>query len=131
MKIVATFLILGLIKCSTLADKVDDLVRAEMKRRQIPGLSLAVLKKGKVLKIQGYGFANLELKAPASSETVYQLASITKCFTATAIMQLVDDGKLALEAPIVSLLPGLPKTRFSVVPPWSACGCQRSSTTNQ
>jgi D-alanyl-D-alanine carboxypeptidase len=81
-----------------------------MNRRQIPGLSLAVVKNGSVRKIQGYGFANLELKVPTSSETVYQLASITKCFTATAVMQLVDNGKLALDAPISLCLPGMPKT---------------------
>ena len=96
MTTVAVFVVVSLFANAGFADKVDDLVRAEMKRRQIPGLSLAVLKNGKLLKIQGYGFANLELKVPASSETLYQLASITKCFTATAIMQLVDDGKLAL-----------------------------------
>lgn len=69
--------------CGSLAhgDRVDDFIQAEMKRHQIPGLSLAVLKNGKLLKSKGYGFASVELGVPATPETVYQLASITKCFT--------------------------------------------------
>ena len=99
------------------ADKVDDLVRAEMKRHQIPGLSLAVLKNGKILKAKGYGFANMEWSVPATPETVYQLASVTKCFTATAVMQLVEDGKLTLKDRILGHLPDLPKA-WSEVTVW-------------
>lgn len=91
------------------ADKVDDFIQEEMKRRQIPGLSLAVLRKGKVLKAKGYGFADLEWKIPATAQTVYQLASITKCFTATAVLQLVEDERLALQDKITARLPDLPK----------------------
>jgi D-alanyl-D-alanine carboxypeptidase len=99
------------------ADKVDDFIQAEMKRHQIPGLSLAVLQKGKILKAKGYGFANVELNEPATAETVYQLASITKSFTATAVMQLVEDGKLTLNDKIAAHLPGLPKA-WSEVTVW-------------
>lgn len=112
MKIVVTLWFVILLARVALADQVDDFVLAEMKRHQIPGLSLAVLKNGKLLKSKGYGFANVELSAPATPETVYQLASITKCFTATAIMQLVEDGKLKLDDPISARLPDLP-------PAWS------------
>ena len=99
------------------ADKVDDFIQAEMKRQKIPGLSLAVLKNGKILKAKGYGFANVEWNVPATPETVYQLASITKCFTATAVMQLVEDGKLSLKDNISAYLPDLPKT-WSEVTVW-------------
>jgi CubicO group peptidase (beta-lactamase class C family) len=108
MKTAIVLALFSLFTDVALADKVDDFVRAEMKRRQVPGLSIAVLKQGKVLKVKGYGYANVELNVPASPETVYQLASITKCFTATAVMQLVGDGKLALEDQITTRLPGLP-----------------------
>jgi len=99
------------------ADEVDDRIRAEMKRHQIPGLSLAVLKKGKVVKAKGYGFANVEWTVPATPETVYQLASITKCFTATAVMQLVEDGKITLKDNISAHLPHLPSA-WSEVTVW-------------
>lgn len=83
--------------CAASADKVDDYVRKQMRLRHIPGLSLAVVKAGSIVKAKGYGLANVELRVPASPETVYQLASLTKQFTATAIMLLVQDGKLSVD----------------------------------
>src|SRR5687768_816730 len=109
LKMFVGVVLVALFGVATYADRADDFIQTEMKRHQIPGLSLAVLKHGKVLKAKGYGFANLELKVPATPETVYQLASITKSFTATAVMQLVEDGKLTLSDRITTRLPGLPK----------------------
>jgi D-alanyl-D-alanine carboxypeptidase len=90
------------------ADEVDDYVAAQMAKRHIPGLSLAVVKDGLVVKAKGYGLANVELKAPATEETVYELGSITKQFTAAAVMMLVEEGKLGLDDPIHDHLKGLP-----------------------
>lgn len=95
------------------ADKVDDYIKAELKKQNIPGLSIAVVKNGKVIKAEGYGLANVELNVPATPNTVYQLASITKQFTATAIMMLVEDGKLGLDDRISKHLSNAP-------PGWSA-----------
>ena len=55
---------------------------------------------------KGYGLANVELSVPATENTVYQLASVTKMFTATAIMMLVKDGKIALDDKITERLTG-------------------------
>jgi CubicO group peptidase (beta-lactamase class C family) len=52
------------------ADAVDDFIRAEMSRRHIPGLSLAIVKDGRLIKSQGYGLANVELKVPATPDGV-------------------------------------------------------------
>lgn len=60
------------------ADNVDDYVRAKMAKRQIPGLSLAVLRGGQVVKESAYGIASLELGVPATLDTSYSLASMTK-----------------------------------------------------
>lgn len=79
------------------ADEVDDYLEAAMSRQHIPGLSLAVIRDGALVKAQGYGLASVELEAPAGAETVYELASATKPFVATAIMLLAQDGKLSLE----------------------------------
>lgn len=92
------------------ADEIDDYLRRQMERQQIPGLSLAVVKDGKVIKAAGYGLANIETKTSATPETVYQLASVTKPFTATAIMLLVQDGKLALDDPIGKYIEGAPES---------------------
>jgi D-alanyl-D-alanine carboxypeptidase len=79
-----------------------------MRNRRIPGLSLAVIKGDKVIKQRGYGLASVELDVPAREETVYQLASTTKSFTAAAIMALAEEGKLSLDDKVNRLLPALP-----------------------
>jgi CubicO group peptidase (beta-lactamase class C family) len=92
------------------ADQVDDLIRAEMKRQNIPGLSLLVAKDGKIVKSAGYGFANLKLQVPATPETVYRIASVSKQFIATGIMLLVQDWQLKLDDPISKYLDETPST---------------------
>lgn len=90
------------------ADAVDDYVAAQLAKKPIPGLAVAVIKEGKVVKSQGYGLANVELKAPASDATLFELGSITKQFTATAIMMLVEAEKVRLDEPISTYLDDLP-----------------------
>jgi D-alanyl-D-alanine carboxypeptidase len=79
------------------ADAVDDVVKAEMAKQQIPGLALAVVKDGMLKKSAGYGLANVEAKTPVVPETVFRIASISKQFIATGILLLAEDGKLALD----------------------------------
>lgn len=92
------------------ADKVDDLVRAEMEKQRVPGLSIAVVQDGKVVKAQGYGFANLEHKVPATADTIYQSGSVGKQFTSAAVMLLVEDGKIGLDDNISKYFPNTPDT---------------------
>lgn len=87
---------------------VDELVNRQLTQRHIPGMSIAVVKDGKVVTAKGYGLANVELDVPATENTVYQLASVTKQFTATAIMLLVQDGKLTLDDKLSAKLSDLP-----------------------
>jgi CubicO group peptidase (beta-lactamase class C family) len=79
-----------------------------MKDQKIPGLSLAVVRNGQVVKSKGYGYANLEVRAPAKVDTIFPAGSITKQFTATAIMQLVEQGKLKLDDSITKYFPEAP-----------------------
>jgi CubicO group peptidase (beta-lactamase class C family) len=90
------------------ADQVDDFVRRQIHKRHIPGLSLAVVQDGRVIKAAGYGFANVELRARATPSTVYELASMSKQFAAASILLLVQDGKVSLDAPISRYLEGTP-----------------------
>ena len=82
------------------ADPIDDYLRAEMARNHIPAVSVAVVRDGRVVKLKAYGKANLEWDAPATPETAFPLASATKPLTATALMLLVQDGKLSLDDPV-------------------------------
>jgi len=63
------------------ADQVDRYLEAQIRALHLSGLSIAVMRDGKLIKTQGYGFANLELKAPATKSTVYEIGSVTKQFT--------------------------------------------------
>ena len=98
----STLLLMGvcLVVSPTRADRVDTYIAAQMKKQEIPGLALAVVRDGKVKKVKGYGLADVELSARATAHSVFQWASVSKQFTATAIMQLVQDGKLKLEDPV-------------------------------
>ncbi len=100
--------LVGLVAGIAEADAIDDYVRAEAQKRGIPGMAIAIVRNGKISKAQGYGYANLELRVPARPETVFQTGSVGKPFTATAIMLLVEQGRLALDDSIAPLLPGAP-----------------------
>jgi len=78
-------------------DKIDDYVKAELERQKIPGLSIAVVRNGEITKAKGFGLANVELNVPATPETIYQSGSVGKQFTATAVMMLVEEGKIGLD----------------------------------
>jgi CubicO group peptidase (beta-lactamase class C family) len=87
---------------------VDQYIRAEMQKRHIPGLALLVAREGKIVRAQGYGFSNLELQVPVKPETIFQSGSMGKQFTATAVMMLVEEGKVALDDPLTKYFPGAP-----------------------
>jgi len=89
-------------------DAIDDFVAAQMAAEHIPGLSLAVVKDGRILRAKGYGLANVELGVKATPETVYQSGSVGKQFTSLAVMMLVEEGKVGLDDPISRYLPQAP-----------------------
>ena len=80
-----------------LSSRIDSYVQSEMKRQQIPGVSLAILRNGKIELLKTYGFSNVEHQVLVKPETVFQSGSMGKQFTAAAILILVQDGKLALD----------------------------------
>ena len=79
---------------------VDRFVRDEVRRQEIPGLSIAVLRGDRLLLARGYGLANLEHQVPATDRTIYQSGSLGKQFTAALVLQLADSGRLGLDVPI-------------------------------
>lgn len=88
--------------------QVDDLIKAEMGKLHIPGAAVAVLRDGETELIQGYGLANIERKIPVTPDTVFQIASTTKPFTAMCVMMLVEEGKISLDEKAMKYLPWLP-----------------------
>jgi CubicO group peptidase (beta-lactamase class C family) len=85
---------------------LDECVRTEMAQWTVPGVAVGVLRDGQ-RELHGYGFASIETEQPVKPETLFQIGSISKVYTATLIMRLVDEGKLALDEPVITYLPDL------------------------
>lgn len=105
--IVTALRLLGTVKPAH-TDGVDDYLKAQMAAQHIPGLSVAVVQDGTVVKTAAYGLSDAETKTPATLNTLYGLGSCTKPFTAVAVLQLMEAGKVSLDAPISRYLDGLP-----------------------
>src|ERR1044072_1921925 len=90
------------------AVKIDRIVSEQMSANKIPGVSLAVLRKGKIGLLKSYGLANVEHQVPVKPETIFQSGSIGKQFTAAAIMILVQDGKISLDDKISKYIADVP-----------------------
>jgi CubicO group peptidase (beta-lactamase class C family) len=90
---------------SAFVTAVDTLAAEALQRGPIAGLSIAVVEKGKAVLVKGYGFADLEGGVPATPETSYPIASVTKHFTAAAVLRLADQGKLGLDDPLSRFFP--------------------------
>src|SRR5690348_1331486 len=92
----------------SVSKEVDAAVLQQMKEQKIPGIGLAVVVDGRVVKAKGYGLANIELGTRVTPDTVFEAGSITKQFTAAAIMLLVEDGKIQLDDSISKYFPEAP-----------------------
>ncbi len=98
----------ALLTASDLTDsdfaRIATFVEAEMKVQQIPGLALAIVQGDRILHLQGFGVANPQ-GAAVTSQTPFIIGSVSKSFTAMAVMQLVDAGQIELNAPVQRYLP--------------------------
>jgi D-alanyl-D-alanine carboxypeptidase len=102
------FLLLLCNEATAQADKINAYLKSEMAKRHIPGLSLAVVRDGRVILLRSYGQADVELSVPVTPDSIFKLASVTKPFTAMAIMMLVEEGKISLDGRVAAYLPNLP-----------------------
>lgn len=93
---------------------IEAAVRAEMERQGIPGLSAAVAAEGELKWSAGFGFQDLENQVPAKPLTSYRLGSIAKPVTALAAMQLWEQGRLDLDAPVRKYVPAFPEKPWPV-----------------
>ena len=84
----------------------DEFVTATLRKWETPGASITIVKDGKVILAKGYGVRDLATGAPMTKETIFPIQSETKAFTAFTAMLLRDEGKLSLDAPISTYIPG-------------------------
>jgi len=96
------------LNAQSISEKVDSAVARAMNDRHIAGVSLAVIVDGVPVKIKGYGLANIEHGIAVNPETIFQSGSIGKQFTATAIVQLIEEAKLKLDDKITTYFAGTP-----------------------
>ncbi len=90
-------------------DSTDIIVKQMMEKQKIVGLSLSVIKNGQSIVNKGYGLANVELNVPVTSETVIRIGSVSKQFFTTAIMKLMEEGKLNIDDPVHNFFPDAPE----------------------
>ncbi|MFT5732375.1 MAG: CubicO group peptidase (beta-lactamase class C family) [Planctomycetota bacterium] len=78
---------------------------SNLESAHVPGMAIAIVRDDKVVFAEGFGFADLELKRPATPETMFAIGSSSKAFTSAAIGMLVDEGKMEWDAPVTTYLP--------------------------
>ena len=91
------------------ADNIDDYCTAQLAKQHIPGFTVGIVEGGKLVSARGYGQADIELNAPVTKETVFEIGSMTKQFTATLVMMLVEQGKIGLDDKISKYLDHTPE----------------------
>ena len=89
-------------------------LEADRERLKIPGLSAAILEDGELIWSQGFGYADVERRVPATPDTPYHIASVTKTFTAILVLQLAEQGKLDLDAPVSRYVPEIQDDRIRI-----------------
>ncbi len=88
-----------------LLDGFDAWAENALQRHRVPAAAVGLIQDGKVLLAKGYGYRDLQTKAPATSKTLFATGSVTKSFTAAALATLVDEGKLSWDRPVREYLP--------------------------
>lgn len=86
---------------------VDSIVAAALADGRAAGMAVAVVRGGDTLVFKGYGKVDLEWDVPTPTDAIYEIGSVTKQFTATALLRLVDEGKVDLDADVTTYLPDL------------------------
>jgi CubicO group peptidase (beta-lactamase class C family) len=95
-------------------DNIDVFLNNQIQQQGIIGLSIGIVKGGKIIKAKGYGLANIELNVPATENTVYKIGSLSKQFIAVGIMKLVQEGKLKISDPVANYLNDSPEKWNSI-----------------
>jgi serine beta-lactamase-like protein LACTB, mitochondrial len=94
--------------------KIESAITKFMAASKAPGISAAVVQDGEFVWSAGYGMADLENSVPATSQTLYRLGSISKSITATAAMELWEQGKLDLDSPVQKYCPAFPQKPWPI-----------------
>ena len=86
-------------------DRFDDFIESTMKKWQIPGVELSIVKDGELVYSNGYGYRDPARGLKMNADTLYPMASNTKAFTSMMVAMLVDEGKLEWDKPVKDYIP--------------------------
>lgn len=101
-----------------LKEHITWLIRKEMSKNNVQGLSIALVDDQQVVWTEGFGYADTAARLPATADTIYRVGSVSKLFTSTAAVQLVEQGRLDLDAPLATYVPDFSlRSRFSNAAP--------------
>src|SRR5438477_512103 len=84
---------------------IDSYIAQRMKAEQVPGLSVAITDRQKLLRVSSYGFADVKTKVPITADSLFEIGSISKSFTAVSLLQLREEGKFDPQQPVTKYLP--------------------------
>ncbi|MEP7349938.1 MAG: serine hydrolase domain-containing protein [Sphingorhabdus sp.] len=101
--------ILSFVPGGAMAEPVSNFIQEEMTRHNVPGVAITVIQEGRVVRAQGFGQANIEHNVPVHPDTVFKTGATGTQLTAAVVMLLVEDGKIALDAPVTRYLAKAPK----------------------
>jgi CubicO group peptidase (beta-lactamase class C family) len=101
---------------ATAVGLLDKWISLQLRERHLPGLAIGIVHQGDLIWGKGYGFSNIEQNMPVTLDTRFRIASITKTFTALAVLQLRDAGKLRLDDPVSDYLSWF-NLRYEGAPP--------------
>jgi CubicO group peptidase (beta-lactamase class C family) len=105
---------LGVLASGQAAADIDAVVMKAIEAKAIPGAGVAVVRDGKAVFTKGYGLADIDAGTPVTERTAFQIASVTKQFTAVGVMLLAEKGKVKLDDPLGKYVPEAP-AKWSVV----------------
>lgn len=115
MKVIRLFIFavlpLATAQSADLAEQADTFIQEAIEKHQIPAISAGILVDGEILWTGAAGFSNLETQEPATPETPFRIASISKVMTAAAVLRAAEQDKIDLEAPVQQYLPDYPPSR--------------------
>src|SRR6185503_12236238 len=89
--------------------RIEQMIQQEMQKSDAPGLAVAIEQDGRIVYSKGFGYSDVENKVPFTPQTVSRIGSVSKTFTALAVMQLVEQGKIKLDDEVQVYVPSFPK----------------------
>ncbi len=99
---------------ASVATSLESMIRQEMEDKQLPAFSIALVDGNQIVWAQGFGYQDPDKKIPATAHTVYRVGSVSKLFTDIGIMQMVEAGKINLDAPVSQYIPDFrPQNQFA------------------